>query len=225
VKSSKIFIQGRYLPTKMTSGLGVTKSIAIGGPLLKGHKIFISATSATCDGNEIFNGFPASWSIPNVVEAQYNAVGQLMQKGRGGKALHIVHIKVNDGTPEGIQIQINRWTEESEGNYINVRITMHAIPGQDGHCGNFNGNPADDARPQVRSRLGTTGVPPGELLYKTKTPVVAANRPDINNCEPSKLDSAKASCKAKEHKFIPSMQCLVDVCFGGKGFAEEDEDV
>jgi len=115
--------------------------------------------------------------------------------------------------------------EESEGHYINVRITMHKQPGQDGHCGNFNGNPADDARPAVRSRLGTTGVPPGELLFRTKTPVVAANRPDINNCEPATLHSARETCKAKEHKFIPSLSCLVDVCFGGKGFAEEDGDV
>jgi len=225
VKSQTISIQARYLPTKMTSGLGVAKTLAIGGPMLKGHKLFISADSATCDGQPILTGFPSSFNVPNVVSIQYNGVGQLMQKGRAGKALHIVHIKVNDGTPEGVQIQINRWTEASEGHYINVRITMHAQPGQDGHCGNFNGNPADDARPMVRSRLGTTGVPPQELLFATKTPVVKGNRPDINNCEPSTLAGAKSKCKAKEHKFIPSMSCLIDVCFGGDGFAEEDEDV
>merc|ERR1719433_2171173 len=144
-----------------------------------------------------------------------------MQKGRAGKPLHVVHLAL----PQGISIQINRWNEAGEGDYINVRITMHAIPGQDGHCGNFNGNPTDDSRPSVRSRLGTTGVPPTELLFGTKTPVVTANRPDINNCDPDKLSNAKTMCKAKEHKFIPSMSCLVDVCFGGDGFAEEDEDV
>merc|ERR1712241_1083166 len=35
VKSPFISIQGRYLPTKYTNGLAVTKMIAIGGPLLK----------------------------------------------------------------------------------------------------------------------------------------------------------------------------------------------
>jgi len=225
VKSSTIWIQARYLPTRMTSGLGVAKVLAVGGPLLKSHKLFISADSASFDGTPILTGFPSSFSSPGVVDIQYNGVGQLLQKGRSGKALHIVHVKVADGTPEGIQIQINRWMEANEGHYLNVRITMHPQPNQDGHCGNFNGNPGDDTRPAVRSRVGKTGVAPGELLFKTKTPVVAANRPDINNCEPSKLTSAKAACKAKEHKFIPSMSCLVDVCFGGKGFAEEDEDV
>jgi hypothetical protein len=224
VKSSKIWIQARYLPTRMTSGLAVTKTLAIGGPLLKGRKIFISADSATCDGQPILSGFPSTFNA-GAAQLSYNGQGTVLQKGRGGKALHIVHVKINDGTPEGIMIQINRWMEPGEGHYINVRITMHAIPGMDGHCGNFNGNPADDARPMVRQRLGTTGVPPTELLFATKTAVVAANRPDINNCEQSKLDGAKATCKAKEHKFIPSMSCLVDVCFGGNGFAEEDEDV
>merc|ERR1719433_2431973 len=225
VKSEKISIQGRYLPTRMTNGLAVAKTLAIGGPLLKGHKIFVSADSANVDGQPILMGFPSSYSIPNVADLQYNGQGSVMQKGRSGKALHIVHIKVNDGTPEGIVIQVNRWMEPGEGHYINIKITMHAQPGQDGHCGNFNSNVADDARPMVRSRLGKTGVPPGELLFGTKTPVVQANRPDINNCDPDKLSGAKQTCKAKEHKFIPSMSCLVDVCFGGGGFAEEDTDV
>jgi hypothetical protein len=225
VKSSKVWIQGRYLPTRMTSGLAVTKTLAIGGPLLKGRKLFISADSATCDGQPILTGFPSSFSMAGVAELSYNGQGTVLQKGRGGKALHIVHIKINDGTPEGIMIQVNRWMEPGEGHYINVRIVMHAIPGQDGHCGNFNGNPGDDARPAVRARLGTTGVPQQELLFASKTAVVAANRPDINNCEPTKLSGAKDTCKAKEHKFIPSMSCLIDVCFGGDQFADEDGDV
>jgi len=69
---------------------------------------------------------------------------------------------------------------------------------------------------------GTTGVAQQDLLFGTKTPVVQVYRPDINNCPGPKLDDAKSTCKAREHKFIPSMGCLIDVCFGGKGFARED---
>merc|ERR1711972_1162358 len=58
------------------------------------------------------------------------------QKGREGKALHIVHVTL----PLGVSLQINRWTEASEGDYINIRLTMPKQPNQDGHCGNFNGN-------------------------------------------------------------------------------------
>merc|ERR1712008_100404 len=41
VRSGIISIQGRYLPTKFTNGLAVTKMVAIGGPLLKGNKLII----------------------------------------------------------------------------------------------------------------------------------------------------------------------------------------
>merc|ERR1712190_190992 len=112
----------------------------------------------------------------------------------------------------GVNVQINRWMEASEGNYINAKINMPAQQGQDGHCGNFNGNQADDDRLQIRARVGTTGVAAGDILFHTKTPVMQANRPDINDCPAPKLTGAKDLCKKKEHKFIPSMSCLVDVC-------------
>merc|ERR1719411_1837330 len=221
VKSARIWIQARYLPTRATSGLGVTKILAVGGPLLKGHKLFVSATWATWDGQPILQGFPSDYAVPGLVDMHYNSQGALLQNGREGLDKHVVHIKIEDGSPEGIQLQVNRWTRSSEGNYINVRISMHAQPGQDGHCGNFNGNSADDDRIQVRARVGRTGVAPGELLFKKKTPVVQGNRPNINDCPAPKLEGAKALCKEREQKFIPSMACLIDVCFGGKGFANE----
>eukprot|EP00420_Gonyaulax_spinifera_P033355 CAMPEP_0197876058 /NCGR_PEP_ID=MMETSP1439-20131203/5141_1 /TAXON_ID=66791 /ORGANISM="Gonyaulax spinifera, Strain CCMP409" /LENGTH=408 /DNA_ID=CAMNT_0043495327 /DNA_START=11 /DNA_END=1234 /DNA_ORIENTATION=+ len=124
VKSSTISIQGRYLPTKMTSGLGVTKILAVGGPLLKGNKLFVSSTSATWNDQPILTGFPSTYSVPGVISMEYNDQGQTLQKGRAGMQLHVVHIKIEDGSPEGIVIQINRWTKDSEGHYINVRITM-----------------------------------------------------------------------------------------------------
>merc|ERR1719436_1419359 len=132
--------------------------------------------------------------------------------------MKVVHLTL----PQGINIQINRWTRASEGNYINAKISMAAIPGQDGHCGNFNGNPVDDARLQIRQRVGTTGVDPSLLLFQHKTPVVEANRPDINNCPADRTAQAKELCKKKEHTAMPSKQCMIDVCFGGPQFAQQD---
>lgn len=81
-------------------------------------------------------------------------------------------------------------------------------------------NPADDDRLQIRARVGATGVSQADLLFPImKTPIGQTNRPDINDCSKPKLEDAKTRCKAKEHKFIPSMSCLIDVCFGGAGFA------
>lgn len=220
VKSTTVLIQGQYKPTHATSGLSVLKQIAFGGPFLKGHKLIIGTTTASWDGQAILAGFPATWSENTVgVQAQYDGNGATMQDGRAGKALHIVHLTL----PLQVTAQVNRWMEASEGNYINAKLNMPAQPNQDGHCGNFNSNVADDDRLQIRARVGTTGVAPGDMLFPgPKTPVVVGNRPDINNCPRPQLESAKATCKAKEQKFIPSMACLIDVCFGGKGFAGTD---
>jgi len=204
----------------MTSGLAVTKIVAIGGPVLKGHKLFVGPRTAFWDGKAILQTFPSDFNVEGLLQMNLDNVGELLQKGRDGLAKRIVHIKIVDGSTEGLQIQVNRWTQPSEGDYINVKVSMHARPDQDGHCGNFNGNSADDDRLKVRARVGKTGVPLDQLLFKTKTPVVAQDRPNINDCPATKLDEAKTYCRAKEGgKLIPSMGCLVDYCFAGKGFA------
>jgi hypothetical protein len=219
VKSDTVSIQARYLPTPMTHGLSVTKEVIIGGPFLKGHKLKITARAAFWDGKPILTGFPSHFeNVDPPVLADYNSQGSTLQKGREGKALHIVHVTL----PLGVLLQINRWTEASEGDYINILLTMPKQPNQDGHCGNFNGNAADDDRMQIRARVGKTGVAPADLLFNRKTPVVVANRPDINDCPADTLKTAEAQCKAKEKSFFPSQECLIDVCFGGPGFAKED---
>merc|ERR1712190_639397 len=153
------------------------------------------------DNQPILGGFPATYSN-ELVQAQYDSKGATMQDGRAGKPLHIVHLTL----PLQVSVQINRWMEAAEGNYINAKITMPAQPGQDGHCGNFNNNQADDDRLQIRARVGTTGVAQGDLLFPIqKTPIGQSSRPDINNCPRPKLEDAKRRCKAKERKFIPSM--------------------
>merc|ERR1711924_594265 len=51
---------------------------------------------------------------------------------------------------------------------IDVRITMRQLPGgQDGHCGNFNGNAADDDTESISTRFGKQ-VPGVDLLFDEK---------------------------------------------------------
>merc|ERR1719275_31647 len=219
VKSSTVHIQGRYLPTPITHGLSVTKEIAIGGPFLNGHKIRVSAHAASMDGTPILTTFPSEYNGPNGIRAVSNSQGEILQQGRAGKQLHVVHLTL----PNSVSFQINRWDEPGEGDYLNIKITMPAQPGQDGHCGNFNGNPSDDVRTLVRQRVGTTGVDPAELLFNTKHPVVSApNRPDINNCPEDKTEQAHDLCAQKSPNHIPTKDCMIDVCFGGPQFATQD---
>jgi len=225
VKSQTVWIQARYQPTPITHGLAVTKEVVIGGPFLKGHKLFLDAKSTTVwftggAPQNILTSFPSSFhSADPLVDIQYNSQGKVLQKGRDGKPLHVLHITM----PLGVKIQVNRWNEAGEGDYMNIEITMPAQPNQDGQCGTPNGNPADDDRMEVRKRLGTQGVAAGDLLLPGgKTPIVVSYRPDINNCPTLKLKMAEVACKRKEKRFIASKQCLIDVCFGGKAFAAED---
>jgi len=217
VKSDTVWIQARYLPTPITHGLSVTKEIIISGPFINNRKLRIGARDASWDGQPILTQFGSTFTDPRTgVQATLNDQGELLQQGREGKALRVVHISM----PGSVSLQINRWTEAYEGDYINVKIDMPAQPNQDGHCGNFNGNPEDDRRLLIRSRVGTNGVDPSVLLFNTKTPVVQANRPDINNCPEDKANQAKAACQAKGATELDA--CMVDVCFGGPGFAEGD---
>jgi len=122
VKSSTVHIQGRYLPTPITHGLSVTKEIAIGGPFLKGHKIRVAAHTASMDGTPILTSFPSQYNGPDGIQASLDSQGDILQRGRAGKQLHVVHLTL----PNSVSLQINRWDEPGEGNYINARITMPA---------------------------------------------------------------------------------------------------
>jgi len=223
VKSQTVWIQARYMPTPITNGLSVVKEVAVGGPFLdsltsKRNVLRISALKASFNGQPIIPNFPDKWGNQDpMIGVVTDSNGDVMQPGRQGKEMHVVHVKL----PDFVSLQINRWNEPGEGDYINVQITMPKQPGgQDGHCGNFNGNPADDTRPLIRSRVGTTGVAQANLLFETKTPVVKPNRPDLNNCPTKKADHAREVCLRQSNNGMASHDCMVDVCFGGDQFAE-----
>jgi hypothetical protein len=222
VKSKTVWMQGRYLPTPVTNGLAVMKEIAIGGPFLKSKDgtdniLRITALTATWNGGMIIPGFPDAWSNDDPeVKIETDSNGEVMQAGRAGKPMHVVHVSL----PLGVRLQINRWNEPGEGDYINTQITMSPQPNQDGHCGNFNGDAGDDTRPAIRSRIGTTGVDPADLLFNTKTPVTAPNRPDLNDCPPDKAEHSRQVCAARSKSGMANKDCMIDVCFGGEKFAE-----
>jgi hypothetical protein len=209
VKSTTVHIQGAYSPTHATNGLAVTKKLAIGGPFLKGHKLIIGEEHAKYDGTEILTTFPGSFhDVDGLVTITYDNVGELLQPGREGKSLHVMHVTL----PLGVKLQINRWDEAGEGKYINSKITMSKQPYQDGQCGNFNGIAADDARLAVKARMGPNGVDAADLMFEEpKTPV----DPAIESCPDSTLVRAHEECKAVTTSFWPKMDCLATVCNGG----------
>mmetsp|Transcript_33213 Transcript_33213/g.98880 ORF Transcript_33213/g.98880 Transcript_33213/m.98880 type:complete len:471 (-) Transcript_33213:92-1504(-) len=215
VKSSTVWIQGKYRATEMTNGLAATNEIGLGGPYLKGHKLIIGVNSIMWDGQSIGGGFDDlgfTWENQDPgVRISCDDQGTVMQKGRSGKAFHVVRVH----TPLNTNLEINRWREPGEGEYLNAKISMMPQPEQDGHCGNFNDLPEDDARMAVRARIGKNGVAEGDLIFPgPKLPIRPGGRPDLSDCPDEELKAAMTKCKAAENKFFPSHGCLIDACLG-----------
>merc|ERR1712190_86483 len=201
VKSAAVWIQARYLATPFTNGLSATHQIAVGGEFLNGHKIVVGPMEngqITMDGNPVLTTFPSQLSDPSCgITLSYNGEGKL-----------VVHL------------QVMRWA-----NHLNVRITMTPREGgQDGSCGNFNGNAVDDATAAIKSRIGQR-VPVTDLLFHAAAQVGPGGKTvTITDCQQQKREHAMKICKSKQPgadgKLLES--CIFDVCFAGDQYAGED---
>lgn len=217
VKSPTVIIQGRFQPLPLTNGLGVTTEIAVSGSFLQDKTLIIGTKDALFDDMPISMTFPGSFTdAQGLVKIRYDDLGEALQKGREGKQKKVLHVDLGSGPRPLVSLQVNRYDEPGEGAYINAMITMPPQQFQDGDCGNFNGNPADDDRLQVRARMGEDGVPASELLFKGgKTPIRRdPNKQDISDCESALLHTATETCKAEAPNGMATMECLYSKCFG-----------
>merc|ERR1711976_1101396 len=144
VKSPMVWLQGRFLATPFTKGLAATHAIAVGGPFMQGHTIIVGPMDngqILIDGQPACTSFPSTCGIAGVATVSYNGAGKLVDSAQSHLVKHIVHIDA----PLGVHLQVMRWA-----NHINVKITMRPRSGgQDGVCGNFNGNADDDTTEQI----------------------------------------------------------------------------
>jgi hypothetical protein len=220
VKSEAVQIQARYMATPFTNGLSATHQIAVGGAFLSGHKIVVGPMEngqITMDDKPILQTFPSTLNVMDAgIQLSYDGQGKLVDNAQGHLEKHIVHIHV----AVGVHIQVMRWS-----NHLNVRITMSAaVGGQDGACGNFNGNAADDSTAAIMSRIGQR-IPAAELLFHAAAVVgPGGQHKTIADCVQAKREHAMKLCKGDQPgvggKLLES--CIFDVCFGGDQYAGED---
>jgi len=216
VKSAQVRVQARYKATPFTNGLAATQSIAVGGPFLQGHVFKVGPMEngqLTWDNQPVLSGFPSTFDAAGLGTISYNSEGNLVDSAQSHLERHIVHIDIPSAK---LHIQVMRWA-----NHINVRISMPPLPGQDGHCGNFNGNAADDSTEQIRARLGLS-VAQGESLFRTYQPAVPGKRVTLEDCPADKKAHATAECKAKNFVGDKLTTCMFDVCFAGDRYAGQD---
>jgi hypothetical protein len=212
VKSEQIKIQGRYKNTPFTHGLSATDAIAVSGSFIGGNVLVVGAMetgSITWNGHPILTTFPSAFNPGNGVGISYNGNGQLVDNAMSKYERHIVHINL----PLGVRLQVMRWSH-----HVNVRITMSPAPGgQDGHCGNFNGDGSDDSTAEIKARLGN-GVAYGEQIFRTYLPFSPARPVTLNDCPADK----KTTCTQQlneVNKF--SRANLFDCCFAGMKYIDE----
>merc|ERR1712151_1236850 len=121
-----------------------------------GHTVVVGPMEngqITVDGQPVMQGFPSTYSIPGVATLSYNGMGQLVDDAQSHLEKHIVHMDL----PFGVHLQVMRWA-----NHINAKITMPPrAGGQDGSCGNFNGNADDDSTAGIEARMMGQRVPAG----------------------------------------------------------------
>jgi len=219
VKSSLVSIQGRYGPTQWTeNGLSATLGLAVGGPFLQGHVLIIEPLEGgkvTWDGEPIMQEFPSEWSLPDLVTARYHEADEPIDPAQTHRPIHGVYVEL----PLGVRLVVNRWSKHLD-------VTIHMRPqagGQDGHCGNFNGDSADDIVDLIRERMHLK-VSKKDRLFPKASKLADDAEPMIREmslCPPSVRAKADAQCKqalgaAASDQVIEA--CIFDHCFGGEDF-------
>jgi len=217
VKNAQVSIQGVYRGTQYTYGLAATHKVAIGGAFIGNHIIQVDVMEndgkITIDGREICKNLGTTYEHENpnfpftVVQ---DDVGVLPDKAASVFKRHIVHIKL----PMGIKMTVFRWT-----NYMDLTIEMQPLPGgQDGSCGNFNGDPSDDTTPLIFERVGVR-VADGELLFPSRSPDSWSfeEAEMLKTCDSFTFANAKAKCNSEMKGLGTAIQikdCTFDQCFG-----------
>jgi len=225
VRSDCVEIQGRYAEQ------GVITAVAVGGSFLQGHIFALepSVGRSMWDGHKVLTGFPSTFTIEGLIHATYSDQGKHVDPGLGGLPLKSVELEL----PLGIRLTVNRWPE-----HLDVLITMRPLPGgQDGHCGNFNGDSSDDSLELIQAREGGAPVPKESRLIPLEQDPSEQNDPVViafdalENCGEEKRAKAEQLCKSTGAADYNSEvdprdaleSCIFDVCFAGAQFAREDE--
>lgn len=219
VKEKTVWIQARFLATPYTNGLATTHQISVGGPFMNGHSVAVGPLETgqiTCDGQPILQEFPSKGPCAEVAYLDYNSEGKFLDNAQGSLEKRIVHIEL----PERVHIQVMRWA-----NHINLKITMHPrLEGQDGYCGNFNGEAGDDGSDQIRTRMGSMVAPSQLLFHHESEASIVPQHLTIADCRQQQREHAMQLCRSMQPQAggVLLDSCIFDVCFGGDQYAGDD---
>merc|ERR1712084_109478 len=195
-----------------TEGLAATNQIVVGGPFLHGRKIEVGTRESgvlTVDGQPVMPTFPGSYAGAGF-SLTYDSQGEVPDVVPEGNEKRIVHMEL----PLGVKVRVYQWN-----NYVDVQVEMSPQPEQDGVCGNFNGNHADDTTQSIIQRVGAR-VRPSENLLSGRAMIEFTPQMQgmmAAECAATRQASAQASCS--KSLGVPAgevivLSCMFDECFG-----------
>lgn len=219
VNSQTVWIQGRFLATPFTRGLAATHAIAVGGHFLQGHTVVVGPLESgkiLVDGKPALTTFPSQQEVGALAKLTYDGQAKVVDDSMSAEDKHVVHMDL----PSGVRIEIMRWA-----NHVNARITMMSQwNGQQGLCGNMNGNAQDDK--DANSGSAAHLVPQSASLFRHNAPPMPAPQHTLADCkkDPEKYDKASTLCSGPPYSTRHDLKlaCLFDVCFAGPQYAMQD---
>jgi hypothetical protein len=200
--------------------------LAVGGPFLHNHTLIIEPMDGGkvfWDGKQILQDFPSEFLLKGFVRVNFNSSDEHIDDAQRNFPTQTVKARL----PRLVHLTVNRWAK-----HIDAIIRMVQQPdGQDGHCGNFNGDPDDDTLELIGKRAGAP-VPAEASLFPPRNESGSVSpAPEKNatlaDCPSETKVKAQSLCRVAFSGTTDRAQeqvaaCIFDVCFGGKEFAEED---
>jgi len=161
VKSSAVWIQGYYRSIDLVyPGLSYLTKLALGGPFLKGNRLMIEGTAA---GAQVWwnDGLILPGSGPGTHREMNGAlVAERTIKVKGRKTKQKIQVEF----PDAVKVTFVAFPKSGKVTFLNGVIKMLQVMGQDGQCGNFNLDAADDAEELIKQRGFSEHVAPDQLL-------------------------------------------------------------
>jgi len=194
-------------------------AVAIGGAFLQGHTLIIEPLhgQVTWDGEPILQSFPSEWAH-ELVSARYHELLEPIDKFWSGTPVHGTEFEL----PLGMRLIVNRWDQ-----HLDLMVTMRSQAcGQDGHCGNFNGDDQDDTTNLIKARMELR-VSQQESLFPTPAGDESEPREmKLDECAKEVRAEAEIACKEKNVDSLSAAfleACIYDRCFGGSSFERASE--
>jgi len=144
VKGGDVAIQAHYHESHHHEGRKSLNKLAIGGPFLKNKSLIIGTEgeSITFNGEEILSAGGSGVFTSRLITAVSSFESHRVKDGTVGAGIDFK-------LPLGIEITVNRQHDS-----LAVEIRMPPLKGgQDGHCGNFNGDASDDVEQVLLDRI------------------------------------------------------------------------